>query len=325
MAWAGLLLAAALAALTPAAAATEAAITPAGWMHPSCVHRVPHGARVTRKEGGGFHVEHETFEGGSSHISPCNASVKLPPRAVGDPNSNVAGEPFKGGWQVYAKQQPPRDVTSFLGSWNVPDAPKTYTGQTVFLFTGMQNIDWVPPDGGGPSSKFDIIQPVLQYGPSSAGGGEYWSISSWYVPEHDGWFAEAVYSDVLKVEEGDTIFGNMTRTADQEFFISTASTKLGNSTAMKINKPLLQVQPWMYVTLESYADYNNLTCDMWPSTPATFTNLHFAAKDGTEILQDWQQVTKNPICGDSVAVDSHGGKVVIGFKNGQAVSNSVVV
>ena len=42
----------------------------------------------------------------------------------------------------------------------------------------MQNIDWVPPDNG-PKGKFDIIQPVLQYGPSSAGGGKFWSISSW--------------------------------------------------------------------------------------------------------------------------------------------------
>jgi len=306
------------------AVAAAAVLTPAGWMHPSCVHRAPHGARVTHQERGGFHIEHESLEGGSAVVPPCNASAEGPPRATIHSAGNGARHSFHGGWQVYAKQQPSRDVTSFLGSWNVPDEPKTYTGQTVFLFTGMQNIDWVPPDAG-PSSKFDIIQPVLQYGPSAAGGGRYWSISSWYVPLHDGWFAEAVYSDILKVKKGDSIFGNMTRTGDQEFFISTASAHLGNATSMKINKPLLQLQPWMYVTLESYADYDNLTCDMWPSTPATFTNLHFTAKDGTKIQQDWQQLTKNAVCNDSVATDSLAGKVVINFGSSGAKQPKALV
>ena len=53
----------------------------------------------------------------------------------------------------------------------------TDSTQTLFLFIGAQNIDWIPP-ASGPKSKFDIIQPVLQYGVSGAGGGEFWSISS---------------------------------------------------------------------------------------------------------------------------------------------------
>lgn len=63
-------------------------------------------------------------------------------------------------------------------------------------------------NSSGPKSKFDIIQPVLQFGVSGAGGGEFWSISSWYVPE-GGWFDSAIYSEPLTVEPGDTIFGNV--------------------------------------------------------------------------------------------------------------------
>jgi hypothetical protein len=51
--------------------------------------------------------------------------------------------PFHGGWQIYAKYQSSTRVQSFLGGWVTPDAPTNYTKQTVFLFTGLQNIDWV--------------------------------------------------------------------------------------------------------------------------------------------------------------------------------------
>lgn len=271
-----------------------------------------------RKDGGGFHVEHDSLEGKAMVIPACNMTA-TPLASSGKPSTGK--EPFHGGWQVYAKQQPTGDVASFVGSWNVPDAPKKYTGQTVFLFTGMQNIDWVPPDDG-PKSKFDIIQPVLQYGPSAAGGGKYWSISSWYVPLHDGWFAESVYSDPMEVQEGDSIFGNMTRTGDQAFYISTESAKLKNATAMTINKPLLKTQPWMYVTLESYADYDDMSCDMWPSTTTSFTDLRFTGKDGGEIKQAWQEINKAPVCGDSVAANSQGRKVMLNFKQ---ANTSIVV
>ena len=55
-------------------------------------------------------------------------------------------------------------------SWTVPHAPKTYHGQTIFLFVSL-----------GPASSSDIIAPVLQYGPSAAGGGPYWATAAWYT------------------------------------------------------------------------------------------------------------------------------------------------
>ena len=58
---------------------------------------------------------------------------------------------------MYAKQNVGSSLTGFTGTWTVPDAPAVYTGQTVFLFTGLQSSDWVPPDAG-PKGKFDIIR-----------------------------------------------------------------------------------------------------------------------------------------------------------------------
>ena len=50
-------------------------------------------------------------------------------------------------------------------------APATRSRQTIFLFNGIQNT----------GANFGILQPVLQYGSSAAGGGAFWSIASWYV------------------------------------------------------------------------------------------------------------------------------------------------
>jgi hypothetical protein len=55
-------------------------------------------------------------------------------------------------------------------SWTVPHVPKTYHGQTIFLFVGL-----------GTASSSDIIAPVLQYGPSAAGGGPHWATAAWYT------------------------------------------------------------------------------------------------------------------------------------------------
>jgi len=56
-----------------------------------------------------------------------------------------------------------------------------------------------------------IIQPVLQWGSSAAGGGQYWAIASWFVGG-----AHTVYSDLKQVSSGDTIYGNMTLDATSQ-------------------------------------------------------------------------------------------------------------
>ena len=66
-------------------------------------------------------------------------------------------------------------IIYFSTKWVVPPAPSASDGQTVFLFNGLQ------PDNGA-----HILQPVLQWGPSAAGGGNYWSITNWYVDGQGG-------------------------------------------------------------------------------------------------------------------------------------------
>ena len=83
--------------------------------------------------------------------------------------------------------------SSFSGQWSVPPAPTVNDGQSVYLWIGMENY-W----------RNQLIQPVLQWGPSSCtGGGPYWYIASYGV-------GGSTYCSSLKqVNPGDTITGSM--------------------------------------------------------------------------------------------------------------------
>jgi hypothetical protein len=83
------------------------------------------------------------------------------------------GPVLGGGWTIYAywNNGTGTTISVFKTTWKVPPDPQTTGKQTIFLFNGIQNY----------GSNFGILQPVLQWGPSAAGGGQYWSAASWYV------------------------------------------------------------------------------------------------------------------------------------------------
>src|SRR5262249_39312006 len=80
---------------------------------------------------------------------------------------------------------------SLQATWKVPCAPRTVSGQLIYLFPAFQNTSW-------------IFQPVLQWGYSGAGGGDYWAVASWYA---DGLNGPAFHTDAVRVEVGDTLVG----------------------------------------------------------------------------------------------------------------------
>jgi len=97
------------------------------------------------------------------------------------------------GWQ---NQGPP--ITMFSTTWVVPPAPRTNNGQLIYLFNGMTNAAY-------------IYQPVLQWGQSPIGGGNFWAIASWYV---DGPKGKAFHSSLVPVKPGDTVVGVITLTGN---------------------------------------------------------------------------------------------------------------
>ena len=96
------------------------------------------------------------------------ASGKGPlfPRSIRQPAS-VAGM-LGAGWIAYAewRNDSGSPVSLFRATWTVPPAPLTQSGQSVMYFNGIQSDTY-------------ILQPVLQWGETALGGGNYWAVASW--------------------------------------------------------------------------------------------------------------------------------------------------
>ncbi len=87
------------------------------------------------------------------------------------------------------------DIDYLAGSWTVPQYPAE-NGALIYLFNGIE------PAGGS-----WILQPVLQYGVSPAGGGDTWAVASWLVSSN-----QALHSPLETVYPGNSIKGYMEMT-----------------------------------------------------------------------------------------------------------------
>jgi hypothetical protein len=172
-------------------------------------------------------------------VAPAKAGRSRPKPALGE------------GWITYTSwsNDTGTPVSRFTTTWTVPPAPKTHNGQTIFLFNGIQNSTM-------------IYQPVLQWGPSAAGGGERWSVASWYA---DGQGGQAFYSSLVDVNEGDVLTGVMALTHSDKsgFDYDCRFTGVAN-TDLTIQD--VEELTWCIETLEAYkvtreSDY--------PNTPKT--------------------------------------------------------
>jgi len=155
---------------------------------------------------------------------------------------------------------------AFTNLMSVPDKPERAADQ-LFLFPGLQNIDWIPKVDPEPTAAnpFDIIQPVLQYPSSSLFSRNSWELKSWYVTVNSG----AMYSSGVKVDEGDSILCNMTRTGpDTWVVLGTLNGGKGKVQRQSATNARLKLQPWAYNTLECYGCTG---CETYPQKPITFT------------------------------------------------------
>ena len=74
----------------------------------------------------------------------------------------------------------------------------------IYLFAGL--VGDILTDS---TSMTYIIQPVLQWGISPAGGGKYWSVCNWFVMSEDHYF----HDSLIKVNPGDRLQGVVKRLA----------------------------------------------------------------------------------------------------------------
>jgi len=250
--------------------------TPVGLVHRDCIHRVPSGTHIDDTEERTLITDGETGE--VRTLTPCGKSIRQIKRQYD-------------GWLAYVTSQADNDYDTFLGLFSVPDAPQD-TPEVLYLFTGLQNVDWIPLIDP-PPDNFDIIQPVLQY---PGDNGNYWSVKSWYVTLTN----DVLTSDEIQVNTGDEIFGNMTKTATNTFYIGGTDNQSGQNTYLSVTRDLLATQPWAYCTAECYGCGG---CSYEPTNAIEFTKLQLFL-DGKQLTPKWvPSVSPNPMCNEKATVN----------------------
>jgi len=256
--------------------------TPYGLAWSSCVHSVASGS----------HVIHDRDEQQLRVRTPEGGKYSFDRMTPGDAPDD--------GWQVWTAYIQPNNATfdAFLGYFNVPDSPSSWSGEILYMFTGLQDNNWVPtPSTPNMPDIFDIIQPVLQYDGS-------WSLASWYVGADN-----VVNTGFFPVNSGDSIFGNMTRLSPTDWLIGGVTDSVNAS--FTVTDETLISQPWAYCTLEVYGIPD---CDNFPpsSSPIEFTQLELHA-GGKQVTPSWSSLNNGADHCDAVAKVVNAGHVVIQF------------
>jgi hypothetical protein len=205
----------------------EVVYTPSGPALKSQVHFVDSRHHLNMKDGNIQIVENKTgsvsqefnstiIDGNKNIIS--NSKSKTSKSVIPDDN----------GWATYAYWENPSStpISYFSTNWIVSTPPVTDTTQTIFLFNGLcpPAWDW-------------ILQPVLQWGVSAAGGGNYWTISNWYVSSGSTYFCDSL----IRVSPGTNLQGIMILTTDSSGVYNYNSSFLVDSLGTSLPGNNLQV------------------------------------------------------------------------------------
>lgn len=243
--------------------------TPGGaYVRKDCIYTIPSGSSVEVVDGA-FHV---TEQGAAQAyaLPRCRANATHPIMARALPADYD-------GWLAYVAYNISGTFDTFTGYMSTPDVAKS-TPQILYLFTGLQNKDWVPlhdPESQG--EGFDILQPVLQY---PGDFGKYWSVKSWYVTIDAG----AVSSSELRLETGDRVFGNMTRLDGTKWLVDSV-TPSNKHTSITPSHERLTTQPWAYNVMEAYGVSG---CDDYPDQASVFINLVLTDGSGSKVTPAWR-------------------------------------
>jgi len=179
-------------------------------------------------------------------------------------------------------------LDEFNGDWVVPNNPAAgYTGQLLYFFTGLEY------DGTS------ILQPVVWYGVSPAGGGAGWFAAVWYVYNGN---ANYVTSPVVQVSSGQTIHTTMNRA------IGTGWVSYMYANGAQITAAWFPDGPYSnaFVTLEVY---NVANCNSLPYYQGTeFQNLAIVQEGVGPVgfnNADWAIFVTQTDCGQNMACNGN--------------------
>jgi len=258
-------------------------LTPAGYKAASSVKLVPEGGSIA-------HVGEEV------HILDANGNVV----STSVPGKTIPRLPEETGWVAYAgfTYSGSSPISDFTSTWNVPANPGAATDQTLFLFNSFE-----------PSSYDAIVQPVLQWGPSAAGGGNYWAVASWYLVGSDTY-----YTNPVQVSVGQSLTGIITLTGSSGSSYNYVTEFTGISgTALTVTGAAEGY--WWTETLEVYGVTGS---NSFPDTNDTpITGITATLQSGGNPSASWS-TTSTSQDGVSAVVNTNSannGKVTINYPN----------
>jgi hypothetical protein len=160
----------------------------------------------------------------------------------------------------------PKDVVLTPGGFRHPSlVHRLQPGEGVTRVGGvLHTLDLVtktPTNALLDSAQNDILQPVLQWGSSHAGGGNFWSVTCWFVDSS----GNAFYHDLVPVNEGDTLVGVLMLTGQSGGLFSYNCLFQGISGTALTMQNISQ----LVVATETLECYSIQQCSDYPNTNFT--------------------------------------------------------
>ena len=259
----------------PAQVPEEYIVTPFGYFHPSCVVHLAKGEELL--EGG------QVIQKADGTIYPVPVCEYPHYTARGD--MFAAGSPIKPptishSWIVSASTTTNTSYGEIVADWNVPSAPQSYDGQTVYFFPGLEdNVHDV-----------SILQPVLGWNSDFS---RAWGIASWNCCPR----GTADESSPVRVDTGDLIVGTVKSTCGSgtlscpTWKITTQDESTGGSTTLSNTPSEGQTFNWAFGgALEAYSI---VRCSDYPPnqyitfSPTLFDNNFNIIENPSWSLTDW--------------------------------------
>jgi hypothetical protein len=247
--------------------------TPGGLRPKSLIHTVEPGQIVGRDA-----LVFKRFDLGRREFIP------LAPLQVAAPRLPALGS----GWITFAAytESATNVITFMTTTWTVPPAPRRGDGQLVYIFNGLQD-----------SPVTHILQPVLQWGASPAGGGNRWSVASWFVDSS----GNAFKSPLVDVNEGDVLTGVIRLTGQSGGTFNYTCEFVGLAGAsIPVNGANQLVMP-----VETLECYNITECRDYPSTLFTAMRSISVSTSSGALNTNFSAVNSVTDCGQHTIVTSN--------------------
>jgi len=181
-------------------------------------------------------------------------------------------------------------MTTMNTTWTVPGVPPDNQGQVVYFWPGFKST--VPEMG------YPVLQPVLQFGTDSEGGGAYWCLRSWFVWGNQG---VAFVSRLIRVATGDKLLGGMSFDAStKNWQVWGKNTQTGEDTTLTIARSRAGNTDFKVSMLVLETITEEGQCNQLPGVPTSVTFSDVVVNGGKV---PWTQRVQMKDCHQGIRVD----------------------